>query len=201
MYIDALRAECQTVPVQSRDHHIISAALSVFARYGVSKTTMNDIAAEAGVARQTLYNAFPGKSDLLRAAVRMKMEEGLEALREAWSETQDLGARIDAFFAHGVVTWFDAIHASPEFAELLDGMHAVASEEIAEGNARWIAFAEAGMREIGVAPNDPDVTLQEVADFLFTAAKSAKDAAATREELVARLKVLRSAVLSMTHIP
>lgn len=186
--------------MQTRDHHIISAALSVFARYGVSKTTMNDIAAEAGVARQTLYNAFPGKSDLLRAAVRMKMEEGLEALREAWLETQDLGARIDAFFAHGVVTWFDAIHASPEIAELLDGMHAVASEEIAEGNARWIAFAEAGMRETGVAPNDGDVTLQEVADFLFTAAKSAKDASASREELLARLKVLRSAVLSMTHI-
>jgi AcrR family transcriptional regulator len=81
-----------------RDQHIVSAAVSVFARYGVSKTTMNDIAVEAGVSRQTLYNAFPGKTELLRAAVRMEMARSLEEISVDWAGTTDLGARIDSYF-------------------------------------------------------------------------------------------------------
>ena len=53
-----------------KNSQILDAAQSVFARYGVSKTTMNDIAREAGIARQTLYNKYPGKSEVLRACVR-----------------------------------------------------------------------------------------------------------------------------------
>jgi AcrR family transcriptional regulator len=119
-----------------RDHHIVMAALSVFSRYGVSKTTMNDIAAEAGVSRQTLYNAFPGKTELLRAAVRLTMQETLDDIRGGLGRTTDLGARIDSYFAAGPIAWFDAVTTSPELAEILDGMHAVASEELAEGKTR-----------------------------------------------------------------
>jgi AcrR family transcriptional regulator len=185
--------------VQTRDHHIVSAALSVFSRYGVSRTTMNDIAAEAGVSRQTLYNTFPGKTEILRAAVRLKMEEGLDAVRARWAETGELGARLDAFFEHGAVTWFDAVHASPELAQLLDGMNAIAFEEMAEGKARWVAFVEQEFRDAGLRPRDPEISIGEIADFLFMAAKSAKDASTTRPELLSRLKVIRQAVIAMTE--
>jgi AcrR family transcriptional regulator len=39
------------------------------ARYGVSKTTLDDVAKEAGCSRATIYRYFPGKSRLLEAAV------------------------------------------------------------------------------------------------------------------------------------
>jgi AcrR family transcriptional regulator len=182
-----------------RDQHIVSAALSVFARYGVSKTTMNDIAAEAGVARQTLYNAFPGKTELLRAAVRMKMEEGLDQIRVEWAATTDLGARIDSYFAAGPLAWFEAVTTSPELAELLDGMHAVASEELAEGKARWVAFFADAFTNAGLASRDPDISLGEIADFLYTSSKTAKDAAASRADLMARLKVIKQAVIALTE--
>lgn len=187
--------------MSTRDQQIVAAALAVFSRYGVSRTTMNDIAAEAGVARQTLYNAFPGKPDLLRAAVRVTMQQGLDAIRLAWAATEDLGERIDAFFRHGTVTWFDAVHASPELAELLDGLHDVASRELAEGKARWIEYVEGEFAASGVRPRDPDITLSDIADFLFTAAKGAKDASATRAELLSRLRVIRGAVIAMTERP
>lgn len=187
--------------MSTRDQQIVAAALAVFSRYGVSRTTMNDIAAEAGVARQTLYNAFPGKTDILRAAVRVTMEEGLDAIRARWAATEDLGERIDALFHHGPVAWFDAVHASPELAELLDGLHEVASRELAEGTARWIAYVEGALADSGVRPRDPDITLGDIADFLFTAAKGAKGASATRGELLSRLRVIRAAAIAMTEGP
>lgn len=182
-----------------RDHQIISAALSVFSRYGVSRTTMNDIAAEAGVSRQTLYNAFPGKTELLRAAVRMKMAEALEQIRADWAVTTDLGARIDSYFRAGPVAWFDAVSASPELAELLDGMNAVACEELSEGKARWVDYVEEAFAEAGLVSRDPDITLREIAEFLYTSGKSAKDAAATKADLRARLKVIKRAVIALTE--
>ncbi len=181
-----------------RDQQIIGAALSVFARYGVSKTTMNDIASEAGVARQTLYNAFPGKTELLRAAVRMKMEEGLDEIRADWSKKTDMDARIDSYFEAGPIAWFEAVSASPELAELLDGMHAVASEELAEGKARWVAYFAEAFEEAGVKSHDPDISLREIADFLYNSAKTAKDAGATKADLLARLKVIKQAVIALT---
>lgn len=43
--------------------------LRCFARFGVAKTTIDDIAREAGCSRATLYRAFPGGKDELVAAV------------------------------------------------------------------------------------------------------------------------------------
>ncbi len=182
-----------------RDLQIINAALSVFARYGVSKSTMNDIAAEAGVARQTLYNAFPGKTELLRAAVRLKMEEGLRDIQADWAAKPDLGDRIDSYFAAGPLAWHDAVTTSPELAELLDGMHAVASEELAEGKAKWIAYIASAFEQTGLRSRDPDITLLEIADFLYTSGKTAKDAASSRDDLLKRLKVLKQAVRALIH--
>ena len=59
--------------MNSRTQNILEAAQIVFARYGVSKTTMSDIAREAGVARQTVYNAFATKNEVLREVVRLEI--------------------------------------------------------------------------------------------------------------------------------
>jgi AcrR family transcriptional regulator len=52
----------------------VSATLTCIARFGVGKTTIDDIAREAGCSRATLYRYFGGKSDLIAAAVRSEAE-------------------------------------------------------------------------------------------------------------------------------
>jgi AcrR family transcriptional regulator len=42
---------------------VIAASLRCVARYGVSKTTVDDVARQAGLSRATLYRAFPGGRD------------------------------------------------------------------------------------------------------------------------------------------
>ena len=66
--------------MSERKVQILRAAEIVFSRYGVSKTTMNDIAKTAGVARQTLYNEYPNKESVLRATLRFGAEKTMAAM-------------------------------------------------------------------------------------------------------------------------
>lgn len=51
----------------NRERQILDAALTVFAGLGYSGTTMDAVAAEAGVTKPTLYSYFPSKESLFQA--------------------------------------------------------------------------------------------------------------------------------------
>jgi len=51
------------------DHDVVDAALACFGRWGVAKTTLDDIAREAGCSRATVYRLFPGGKDVVIEAV------------------------------------------------------------------------------------------------------------------------------------
>lgn len=59
------------VPADSEaaHEHFLDAAESCFERYGVNKTTMEDIAKIAGVSRPTVYRHFPDRDSLIMAVV------------------------------------------------------------------------------------------------------------------------------------
>jgi AcrR family transcriptional regulator len=62
---------------------IVAAARVLFLERGFLRTTSDDIAAELGISKATLYRAFRSKEDVLRAVVRENMEEvlaGVEGL-------------------------------------------------------------------------------------------------------------------------
>ena len=48
---------------------MLDAARTCVARVGIAKTTLDDVAREAGCARATVYRNFAGKQDLLQAMV------------------------------------------------------------------------------------------------------------------------------------
>ena len=55
--------------VASSEARITAAALRCIARWGVAKTTLDDVAREAGISRATVYRVFPGGKDGLMDAV------------------------------------------------------------------------------------------------------------------------------------
>jgi AcrR family transcriptional regulator len=69
---------------------VVDAALACIARVGLAKTTLDDVAREAGCARATVYRCFPNKQQLLTAVV---VREAL-ALRDAVSAA---AAEADSF--------------------------------------------------------------------------------------------------------
>ena len=71
------------------------AAVDLFMADGMERTSMDAIAAAAGVSKQTVYSHFNSKDDLFRACVRTKIEMyGLEA------ETLEICDDIDVCLKH-----------------------------------------------------------------------------------------------------
>ena len=60
---------------KEKEEQIISAARKVFARYGYSKTTMEDISAAVEMGKASLYYYFPNKENLFQAAVLHEQAE------------------------------------------------------------------------------------------------------------------------------
>jgi AcrR family transcriptional regulator len=62
--------------------HILRAATELFARQGYRKTSMDEVAQRAGVAKGTLYTYYATKNELLIAAVALEKREHMgEAMR------------------------------------------------------------------------------------------------------------------------
>jgi len=52
---------------------LLDATRTCIARFGVTKTTIDDVAREAGISRATLYRLFPGKQQLVEALVSREL--------------------------------------------------------------------------------------------------------------------------------
>jgi AcrR family transcriptional regulator len=66
------------------DERIIEATLRCVARWGIAKTTLDDVAREAGCGRATIYRTFSGgKGAVLTATLQHELERCVTAIDEA----------------------------------------------------------------------------------------------------------------------
>src|SRR3546814_1147122 len=65
------------------EDRVRTAALGCIARHGITRMTVDDVAREAGVARATLYRAFPGgKGTLVEAVLGRELHRFFAALAD-----------------------------------------------------------------------------------------------------------------------
>lgn len=70
---------------------LVDAAARCVARWGVAKTSLDDVAREAGCSRATVYRAFPGGKDALFAAVaRTEVDRFVDRLGRRITGAPDL---------------------------------------------------------------------------------------------------------------
>jgi AcrR family transcriptional regulator len=85
---------------------ILEAAYACVARYGLAKTTMEDVGREAGLSRATVYRYFPqGKDQLVRDVVAWESGRFFERLTRAVAHHVDLADVLEEalLFAHRAV--------------------------------------------------------------------------------------------------
>ena len=68
----------------------VQALLACVARQGVRKTTLDDVAREAGCSRATLYRYFASKRAVLHAALGAETDRVTEAIRQAAADAETL---------------------------------------------------------------------------------------------------------------
>ncbi|MEZ7240700.1 TetR/AcrR family transcriptional regulator [Rhodococcus sp. GXMU-t2271] len=73
---------------------ILKAAESMFQRYGLTKTTMDDIAKEAGVSRPTVYRYFGDRDTLITALIEVRSRRLFDKARDFLRERETFAEQI-----------------------------------------------------------------------------------------------------------
>lgn len=76
---------------------ILKIARDLFARYGLKKTTVDDIAAEARIGKATIYYYFKSKQKIFKTVVERELAILKNAIREAISKEDSPQEQLQAF--------------------------------------------------------------------------------------------------------
>jgi AcrR family transcriptional regulator len=155
---------------------LVNAAEELFRRNGVRGTTMEAIAAEAGVAKATAYASFRNKDDVFRAVCE-HFAARLDARIAAASESK---LTIEALLEAKYGLTYELVHSSPHAADLLATKDRVAASILAEADSRFREALRLALIETGMAAREA----REVALLL----ENATYGLAARAESAAQLK-------------
>jgi len=118
---------------------VLDAAKSCCTRWGITKVTIDDIAAEARVSRATLYRLFPGGKDVLFEAMRVReLEDFFTRLDLAVAEATTL----EDLLVEAVVFSIRDLRADEHIAAMMASEPGVAASQLTvEGLPRIIRIA------------------------------------------------------------
>lgn len=183
--------------MREKEQRYVETAIAVITRYGVRRTTMADIAREAGISRQTLYASFANKDEIVAASIRRLGEIVLERLQQTWREGGSLDEHVEAFFRYAVIEMYDQLQAMPDSDDLVNGYSDAARAATEEGSDRLRAVLAERLREHDTAFRQQDVSTEAVADLLLSSAHAFKYKARDRTHLLSLLRTLKIVVLHL----
>ena len=100
----------------AREVRILEAAAALLARYGYLKTTVDDVAREAGVGKGTIYLHWKDKTELFRTAIWHASEQVTEDLLQRVTADPE-GGQFYRLWTHGMV----AVYSHPLLAAIMSG--------------------------------------------------------------------------------
>ncbi len=99
---------------------VLLTALRIFFRYGYRKTSLDDIAQEVGVSRQTLYQRYKNKEQLFINAVDVELATALNNCRQiADKNTDDVENQLLNMFDVLWGPYIDLLELSPHATEII----------------------------------------------------------------------------------
>lgn len=126
----------------NRIEQVADAALRLFARYGYKRTSMDDIAKEAGLAKATLYLHFKGKDDVFRAMFTLIGQRVEARCREVMALEAPFPERLAALMRAHFATAFASFGTGEHLAELKAVMASIAVQEMQAFEQIFIGFAK-----------------------------------------------------------
>ncbi len=129
---------------------ILDAALSLFLRYGVKRTSIDDVAREAGIAKGTVYLYYESKTMLFAAIAERLCADMLAAARRALQEKAALTGRLVGFLDAYVGEMHRLVAQSPHVEELTLSKESVAAATYAEFNLQMKGLLRGVLNSAGV---------------------------------------------------
>lgn len=185
------------IPLTETEEKIIDAATRCFVRFGARKTSMNDIAADAGVSRQTIYDLFGGKDELICASIRKITNENLAEVRRLADAHEALAEKLDVYFAQTIEKSFEMIATAGDPEDLISGHNKAGKAEIARSHARHEALIVEFLKPHESRLLSAGMTVEVQAHFLVTVAMGFKYGATDIADLRGLLESLKANCLSI----
>ncbi|MFC5662709.1 TetR/AcrR family transcriptional regulator [Kitasatospora misakiensis] len=132
-----------------RRDEVLDAAYTCLTRYGVRRTTMDDIAAEMGVSRSALYQYVSGKDAAFRLLAERLHARALDRARAVAASDAPVGDRVLGVLGVKLDLVLDLRGDSPHAAELLDARARLFGDVCAGFTAEVRALLVAMLSESG----------------------------------------------------
>lgn len=147
---------------------VIKAAYECFDRFGVKKTTIEDIAAQAEMSRPTVYRYFSGKDDILRHICSLEIRKVNDELRSRISRRDTFADLLTECLLLTTRIAHDNkyVRLLVESSEVTSRSADPASNDYTANRAVWGTLLETAMKRDEVAP---DLTIDSVASWLILA--------------------------------
>jgi len=124
--------------------------IATFARYGLRKTSMEDVAIALRVSRQALYNRHGSKSALIDWATRSLIDGSLDdAIASLNQPARTLVERVADALDAWVGRHMDALHSSPHGAEIVAMLQRDPPEAVRVAERRLVAAMAEAIRFSG----------------------------------------------------
>ena len=182
-----------------KEKKIAEAAVQVFSRYGVKRTTMNDIASEAGIARQTLYNAYSSKDDVLRAVIRWYSEKAGTAIATEFQNATDFGSKLEILFKHLVVEPYELVHNTPHADDVIEGFNDAAKQEILTASEQHRSIIEEMLFPYETRLKAVGLSTFKLSDFIQNALSGIKYKADSKAHLIELLQTLKALLIQIVE--
>lgn len=134
----------------TKDGAILKAAFECFARYGLRRTSMADIAKGAGMSRPALYLHYAGKDDIFNALVRAHLSRSEAEVTRVLATAGPPAETVLAVFHAIDGDAAEAMLSSPHADEIVSADGPFNKEAVKQGEARIAALLAAWI-DAGVA--------------------------------------------------
>ena len=117
-----------------RERAILSAVISLLGETGYEAMTMDAVAARAHASKTTIYRRWPGKAELVRAAVDAHISRRILSTQDSGTQdsgTQDSGTQDTGSLRGDLLAVMNAMpgHLTPEFMAMMSGLvHALRTD-------------------------------------------------------------------------
>ncbi len=105
--------------MDDKRRHILQSAIITIVRYGYRRTSMEDVAREAGVSRAAIYQHFRNKENVAAAAVEMVMEQGFQAGEQASEGNETRNEKLKAFLSAYMSFYYRLVVSGPHSEEIM----------------------------------------------------------------------------------
>ncbi len=179
----------QSTSDAARRQELVQTAAGIFLRYGLRKTSMDDLARAAGLSRQGLYFHFPNKEALFREVVAHLAGVTLAGVRTALAADGPLEDRLHAALAGMYLGGAEGQDAR-NLEELLATANEIAGDLVREVDEQLLsAFAKAIQAECGRRPRAGELSPRSLAEHLYAASYGIKRQARSAKDYLDRMRV------------